>query len=171
MKKPKEIIDIEIKWNAFFPLPGYFAMTFFGKMLIKNSDKSRWQRYVKNGQADVVTNHEMIHVKQAVSTDNSWWKFYWKYICQYLKNNPLFNGFKFAYKMNPFEIEAYANETDLFYNSKHSTGAVRWQKYKKLSVKERKNRWKQFQEKQRTEFLTFGKYINTYIDAEMKFVE
>lgn len=67
MKKPKEIVDIEIKWNAFFPLPGYFAMTFFGKMWIKNSDKSRWERYVKNGQADVVTNHEMIHVKQAVS--------------------------------------------------------------------------------------------------------
>lgn len=169
MKKPKQIVDIEIKWNDLLPLPGYFAMTFFGKMWIKNSDKSKWERYVKNGQADIITNHEMIHVKQAVSTDNSWWKFYWKYICQWLKNNPLFKGFKFAYKMNPFEMEAYANENDLFYNSKHSTGAIRWKKYMELTVKERKNLWDDYQKSHK--WMTFGKYVSEYIDPNMDFVD
>ena len=46
MKKPKEIVDIEIKWNNFIPFSGYLAMTFFGKMWMRNSNKSRWERSV-----------------------------------------------------------------------------------------------------------------------------
>lgn len=171
MKKPKEIVSIEIKWNNFIPFAGYLAITFFGKMWIRNSNKSRWERYIKNGQADVATNHEMIHVKQAVSTNNSWWKFYFLYIWYWLKANPLFNGFTFAYKMNPFEMEAYTNESDLFYNSTHSTGATRWELYNQLSIKQRKKYWDEYKSKRKTEHITFSKFIQTYIDCNLNFKE
>lgn len=171
MKKPKEITDIEIKWNNFIPFSGYLAITFFGKMWMRNSNKSKWERYINNGQAKYVINHEMIHVKQAVSTNNSWWKFYLLYIWYWLKANPLFRGFTFAYKMNPFELEAYANEKDLFYIGTHTSGANRWKTYKEVSVKQRKQYWENYEAMRKTEYITFDKYIQKYIDPNLDFKE
>ena len=50
MKKPNEIDKIEIKWNNILPFPGYLAMTFFGKMWIRKSNKQKWQNYIKWGK-------------------------------------------------------------------------------------------------------------------------
>jgi len=169
MKKPNEIIDIEIKWNNFIPFIGYLAITFFGKMWMRNSTKERWERYIKDGQAAYAINHEMIHVKQAVSTNNSWWEFYVLYIWYWLK--AIFRGFTFAYKMNPFEMEAYANENDLNYIATHSGGAVRWKVYKTIPIKTRKAYWKDYNIKRKSEYITFGKYINEYIDPYYHFKE
>ena len=170
MKKPKEIVEIKLKWNWLIPF-GKLAMTVFGKMWIKNSDRSTWERYEKNGTSKFVLNHEMIHVKQAVSTNDSWWKFYLLYVWYWLKNNPLFRGFDFAYKMNPFEMEAYANENDLFYPGTHSSGAKRWQVYNTITIKQRKEYWKDYEVKRKSEYITFGKYIEKYIDPKLNFKE
>lgn len=169
MKKPKDIIDIELKWNNILPLFGYFAMTLFGKMWIKNSSKPTWERYIREGKTVFVTNHEMIHVKQAVSTNNSWWKFYILYVWYWFK--AIFRGFKFAYKMNPFELEAYANENDLNYTAMHTHGATRWKEYKTISVKQRKRYWDDYKAKSRTGYMTFSRYIQEYIDPTLNFKE
>ena len=168
MKKPSEITSINLVWTWLLPI-GCLAMTFFGKMLIKRKDKKNWEYYEKSGMSDIVFNHEMMHVKQAVSTNDSWWKFYLLYIWYWLKANPLFNGFTFVYKMNPFELEAYSNERDLFYNGVHSSGATRWKVYKTLTIKKRKAYWKDFEVKKKTESLTFCNYIQKYIDPELDF--
>ena len=141
-KKPHTIEQIEIKWNKFIPFNGYLAITFFGKMWMKNKDKDKWKKYVEDGRANVITNHEMIHVKQAVSTGDSWWKFYFNYIWQWLRLNPLFNGFKFAYNMNPFEIEAYGNEVDMGYTTIMLPEHPKWKYYADMSVKIRNAYWK-----------------------------
>ena len=169
MKKPNEIVDIEIKWNNFIPFAGYLAITFFGKMWMRNSTKEKWEKYIKDGMAAYVINHEMIHVKQAVSTNNSWWEFYVLYIWYWLKT--ILKGTTFAYKMNPFEMEAYANENDLTYIAKHSGGAVRWKVYKTIPIKTRKAYWKDYNNKRKTEYITFGKYINEHIDPYYHFKE
>lgn len=164
-------MDIEIEWNNFIPFSGYLAIMLFGKIWMRNNNKPRWEKYIKNGQADIATNHEMIHVKQALSANNSWWKFYLLYIWYWLKANPLFRGFTFAYKMNPFEMESYANESDLFYNNVHSTGATRWKLYNQISVKQRKKYWDEYKSKRKTEHITFSKFIQTYIDCNLNFKE
>lgn len=169
MKKPSEIIDIEIKWNNFIPFGGFLAMTFFGKMWMRNSNKERWQRYIDNGTAKYVINHEMIHVKQAVSTNDSWWKFYLLYIWYWIKG--VFRGFTFAYKMNPFEMEAYANEEDLFYIGTHDSGAKRWKTYNELGVKKRKEYWKDYMSKRKEKYISLTKYIQEYIDPYLDFKE
>lgn len=160
MKKPNEIDKIEIKWNNILPFPGYFAMTFFGKMWIRKSKKQKWLNYIKWGMSEIVLNHEMIHVKQAVSTNNSWWKFYALYIWEWLKANPIFNGFNFAYKMNPFELEAYSNERDMTYNTINYNGAAQWKLFKELKVKKRKELWKFFKE---NKFMPFNYFVNNHV--------
>ena len=160
MKKPNEIDKIEIKWNNILPFPGYLAMTFFGKMWIRKSNKQKWQNYIKWGKSNIVLNHELIHVKQSISTNNSWWKFYLLYIWEWFKANPLFNGFKFAYKMNPFELEAYANENDLDYNIANKNGAIQWKQFKTISIKQRKQLWKFFKE---NKSMTFNDFVNYHV--------
>ena len=105
-------------------------------------------------------NHELIHVKQSISTNNSWWKFYLLYIWEWFKANPLFNGFKFAYKMNPFELEAYANENDLEYNIVNKDGAIQWKQFKTISIKQRKQLWKFFKE---NKSMTFNYFVNNHV--------
>ena len=160
MKKPNENDKIEIKWNNILPFPGYLAMTFFGKMWIRKSNKQKWQNYVKSGKSNIVLNHELIHVKQSISTNKSWWKFYLLYIWEWFKANPLFNGFKFAYKMNPFELEAYANENDLDYNIVNKNGAIQWKQFKTISIKQRKQLWKFFKE---NKSMTFNDFVNYHV--------
>ena len=155
-----EIDKIEIKWNNILPFPGYLAMTFFGKMWIRKSNKQKWQNYIKWGKSNIVLNHELIHVKQSISTNNSWWKFYLLYIWEWFKANPLFNGFKFAYKMNPFELEAYANENDLDYNIVNKNGAIQWKQFKTISIKQRKQLWKFFKE---NKSMTFNDFVNYHV--------
>lgn len=163
MKKPQEIDKIEIKWNNILPFNGFLAITFFGKMWIRKSNKNKWEQYLQDGRADEVINHEMIHVKQALSTNNSWWKFYMLYIWYWLKANPLFNGFNFAYYMNPFEIEAYGNESDLGYISENMYGTNEWTEYKELKTYIKKEYWKAYLKKKKTEHISFSLYVREYI--------
>lgn len=162
-------MGIEIKWNNFIPFKGYLAMTFFGKMWIRNSNKTLWDEYVKEGKDKIVTHHEMIHVKQAISTHNSWFRFYLLYIWYWIKGVFSFGGFKFAYKMNPFELEAYANEDVKDYIDIYSNGATRWKVYKEIPMKQRKKYWRQYWGMRIK--ISFSNYIKEYIDKNLNFDE
>ncbi len=163
MKRPSKIEKLEIKFNWLLPFGKFFLMCFFGKMWIKNRDKDRWEQKVKNGSAKYDENHEMMHVKQAVSTKDNWFLFYLYYIWYYLKNLPIINGFNMPYRMICFELEAYGNEYDLSYIDKCKDGAVNWKKYNSLTLKEKKALYKQYQ----ASSLSFRNFIIKYINPKV----
>lgn len=117
MKRPSEIAVPEVTFGI-VPPKGYLAITWFGKIVINKKNKEYWEKYpdiLKNK----TINHERIHIRQAEKTHNSWFCFYCKYIWVWLKTFVL-SGFKnsIAYYCNPFEVEAYLNETNRFYQLK-----------------------------------------------------
>ena len=144
-----------VVFNKFLPFPGYFARTLFGKILIRETNKSSWDRQIKTGDANITLNHETIHLRQAQSTCDSWWVYYIKYIYEYIKNQPWKNGTSFAYYMIPFEMEAYKNELNLSYlhDGKSTTG---WKKYSNMSVSERLNIWNDYKT---SKVIGFGRYL------------
>lgn len=156
MKRPSEISTIEIVFNKWIPFGNYLALTLFGKAYINTSNKSLWEKYVSNGNANIVKNHEMIHVKQAQFTDDSWLKFYWKYICEWLKNKPWRYGSEFAYFCNPFEMEAYQNELNLSYNTNKPIGTYDWVRLSRYSLNQRLSIWKDFLKSKKN---SFGQYL------------
>lgn len=161
MKKPSHIEKIQIVFNKLIP-PFKFAMTFFGKMLIKKKSRDRWNWHVRTGYSKIIINHEMIHVKQAVSTGDSWFRFYLLYIWQWIKNNPLL-GWDFAYKMIPFEMEAYAKETDLYYTMENEDGCTLWKKFDKLSYTVKRAIWENYLEKRENNLISFTGFLNYYV--------
>ena len=155
VKAPSKIKAMVVVFNKFLPFPGYFAITLFGKILIRETNKSSWERQIKTGDANITLNHETIHLRQAQSTCDSWWVYYIKYIYEYIKNQPWKNGTSFAYYMIPFEMEAYKNELNLSYlhGGKSTTG---WKKYSNMSVSERLNIWNDYKT---SKVIGFGRYL------------
>lgn len=62
--------------------------------------------------------------------------------------------------MNPFELEAYANENDLDYNIVNKDGAIQWKQFKNISIKQRKQLWKNFEE---NKSMTFNYFVNNHV--------
>ena len=162
--RPGKIDKIRVRWSLHFPLPGYFSVTLFGRMWIRVSKKVKWDYYKRTGKADIMLNHEMIHVKQAISTGDSWCGFYARYLLEWLKANPFLNGFSFAHHMNPFEIEAYANEGDMTYNTVNYDGAEQWKELSKISIGDRKRLWRLYRSKKN---ISFSAFVKTYVLPEL----
>ena len=134
MKKPKDTTKITAKINKFLCPSGFSAITLFGTIYVRN------ERYLTSvnktdGIDSVLENHEMIHVKQAVSTKNSWFLFYLLYVWQWLMNLPMiFINQKAPYKFIAFELEAYANEANVGYQKDIVNGANLWKEFNKLTL-------------------------------------
>lgn len=158
--RPSQIKEMIVKYTWCIPFGSFFIMTFWGKMLIKRRDKDDWEKVKNTSYGAKYTNHEMIHVKQAVSTNDSWFKFYLLYIWYYLKTLPIINGFKMPYYFIPFEIEAYRYEDDLSYIEKNNNGTTDWKRYKKLTLKQKKQLYKDYQ----NSILPFSKFIKANIE-------
>ena len=160
MKKPSKIKAVTAK--IAFLLPSRFrAITLFG-VAYCNKVKDA-QEINKSGDKidSVLKCHETIHVRQAESTKNSWLLYYLKYIWQWICNFPLvFVGWHMAYKFIPFELEAYANET----NYDYAYGkAEQWKLFKQLTLKEKRNYAKQY----KNSLYTFRRFINDVMLPEM----
>lgn len=155
MKKPSQIEKMKIVFNWLLPLGHYFLMAFCGKILIKKCDKNKWEYRVQTGRNVEDENHEMLHTKQAVSTKDSWIVFYSTYIWYYLKNLPIINGFEMPYKFNPFELEAYGFQHDLEYTKNYDAKAKPWKKYAKLTLKQKKQLYKEYDSHAGIPFATF----------------
>lgn len=109
--KPYECKDVELCSMNYFPFKGYKYMMWCGKMIYRIDspiDFSNNEIFEKN------KNHERIHLSQAKFV-GSWLKYYYKYLIEWIKGNPLFPPFVSAYYTIPFEMEAYANEDDYSY--------------------------------------------------------
>ena len=138
IRRPSKCQHIQIETSRFLPPKGYYAITFFGKILIREHNAENWKRNFETKSGKIMLNHEWIHVRQAVSTHNSWICFYIRYVFYYLKNRPLRNGQRFAYYTNPFEVEAYSFEADLSYTHDKPNGANGWRTFAAMPLNERK---------------------------------
>ena len=68
------------------------------------------------------------------------------------------------YKFVEFELEASAHENDDNYNVIHKDGTDEWKMFKKLTLKQKKQFYKQYKESK----LTFSNFINEVIIPSMK---
>ncbi len=142
--RPGKILDMPAVVNSFWLRKGYEGLTFFGYILTPTQEEA--DRF-NSAHADALTaamkNHEMIHLRQAQSTGDSWLRFYLLYIWYWLKTflgagrtvrRQLSHA---AYLLNPFEMEAYGRMYDLHYLERCKEGATEWKRYARMSLEER----------------------------------
>jgi hypothetical protein len=114
--------------------------------------------------------HETIHVRQAEGMHDSWIRFYWKYIWQWVGNLPLITvKWHAAYKFMPIELEAYKYENNPGYIKKggvYGWGIIK----KKYPLKERKKlaeKWYHgYDEETHCPYryeMTFNQFLNTFM--------
>ena len=134
--KPSKILRIKAK-KALFLFPGFRALTWKGTVYCKyDSDITLINHDYTDRITSDLESHETIHVRQAESTNDSWFKFYLLYLWYWIKNFPLFfTGIMMPYYFIPFELEAFINETDHTYPTH---GAVNgWREFKSLTISEK----------------------------------
>jgi hypothetical protein len=133
--RPSRIGDMPAVNNTFLLRRNYAALTFFGFILTHTQQEADHF----NSHYDELKNHEMIHLRQARDTGDSWLCFYVRYGYYWLKglrwNRRMKNA---AYWLNPFELEAYRHNHDLSYAERCSEGAREWRTYAKMGFEERK---------------------------------
>ena len=133
-RRPSTVHDMPAVVDTFWLKSGYDALTFFGTILTHSQQEANHI----NSRFDELKNHEMIHLKQAISTGDSWWRFYRLYIRFYLQ------GWRFrkhypnaGYRLNPFEMEAYERMNDLTYLEQCKDGATEWKRFAQMTLEER----------------------------------
>lgn len=104
-----------IRLNRFIPFKGYIAINLFGKIYMRQKvyNQYKWSKIHFAEWLRVVLNHELIHSAQM--QDEGYFKFYWKYLVEYLKGLYNYREHSAAYHSISFEIEAFRNESDLHY--------------------------------------------------------
>ena len=133
-RRPSLLTDMPALPGGFWMRRGYTAMTFFGTIITQNAKEAE----ALNSRLTTIKNHEMIHLRQAQSTGDSWWRFY----CLYLRY--WWQGWRqrkhcpnAGYRLNPFEMEAYEHMNDLHYLNKCREGATGWKRYARMTIEER----------------------------------
>lgn len=88
-----------------FPFKGFSAMMWCGYIVTRKKDYEL---------SDKTMRHEEIHIQQAYRYSH-WYKYYLRYLWEWLKGNPIIHPAIGAYMTIPFEMEAYANVHRLSY--------------------------------------------------------
>ena len=133
--RPDTVIDMPASVNRLFCRKGYAAITMFGHIFTaEQHDADRL-----NTRLTYTKHHEMIHLRQAQNTHNSWFRFYWLYLwysftaLRYLRKTR-----NAPYYLNPFEMEAYAHTRDLSYaDNCRDKGASEWRRFARMKLSER----------------------------------
>lgn len=127
--------------KAWFLLPNFDCLTWKGYAYCRTQEKAD-KINKTNGIDSQLESHETIHVRQAESMNDSWFRFYLKYVLEWICNLPLiFINIYAPYKFMPIELEAYLNQDDWNYcmNGK----VYQWKTFEKLTLKEK---WKMAKE-------------------------
>jgi len=133
--RPDTVIDMPASVNRFFCRKGFAAITMFGHIFTgEQEDADRL-----NARFTYTKHHEMIHLRQAQNTHNSWFRFYILYMWYSLGALRYLRKTRNApYYLNPFEMEAYAHTRDLSYaDSCREEGASEWRRFARMSLSER----------------------------------
>ena len=131
-RRPSAIDDMPTVKNNFWLRQGYEAMTFFG--VIVTATEREAEAMCRGMSA--LKRHETIHLRQAQSTGDSWLRFYLLYIWYYLRalpqNRHMTNA---AYRLNPFELEAYRH---MYEEGYEILEANEWRRWAKIKPRERR---------------------------------
>lgn len=134
VRRPSKIADMPAEAVPGILRNGYAAVTFFGHILT-SSKKDAWSL---NKQFDALKNHEMIHLRQAQSTADSWVVFYTMYFRFWLHARRARHKYPNAgYHLNPFEMEAYCHMHNLHYLDQNKNGATEWRYFARMTLDER----------------------------------
>ena len=143
--RPSRVTDMPAVVNTFWLPKGYEGLTFFGKILTPSQELA--DRF--NANKEALKSHEMIHLRQAQACGDSWLRFYLLYIWYWLKDSLGTVGLRknrpqqvplpknAAYRLNPFEMEAYGRMYDHDYLKRCEDGAQEWRMYAKMPLKQR----------------------------------
>lgn len=132
-RRPSKIDKMDIIKTTLWCPKGFDALTFFGHILSRDNDE-------RHGGMETLLNHEHIHLRQAQSLHDSWWLFYAVYLWYWLKALPSLHwNPMLAYRLNPFEMEAYLHQHDRHYAETCRHGAWEWRRYASLPAKKRMN--------------------------------
>lgn len=101
---PKDANELEIVEMKYFPITGFSAMSWCGKLIVHSKDRVN----------ETLKAHETIHLKQAQAVGN-WVLYYLLYVKEWLLGNPFKKPFISAYYTICYEMEAYANEDNKDY--------------------------------------------------------
>lgn len=160
MKSPKNTKEIKAKLNKFLCPYGFAAITLFGIIYVRKKEYL-WKINRTNKIDSILENHEMIHIRQAWGTKNSWFIFYLLYIWQWICNLPLFIfGLKMPYRFIEFELEATCNELNFSYNTENPTYG--WKKYKKLTFCDK---WKMAKEFKKSKSFYFKPFVRRKLNS------
>lgn len=135
--KPGEVEKATLMGMDHFPFEGYSYMMWCGKMIYRNDMYEKRRKEWITKKYKVSKNHETIHLKQAQQC-GSWVKYYWKYLWEWLKGNPVIAPASSAYYTIPYEMEAYANEDDMTYCDSYDGSNL-----KKYDLDDRKKRYRE----------------------------
>ena len=130
--RPRGVIDMPATVSKWLCRKGYTAITLFGRIYTREqveADKL-------NSTLGALKNHEMIHLRQAQNTYNSWLVFYFLYMWHSMLALRYFRKTRnAAYYLNPFEIEAYVHMYDLHYLERFGKkGADGWRAFAGMSL-------------------------------------
>ena len=100
----KDELDMVIMKH--FPFEGYAYLMWCGNIVSRKKNANIKAESLK---------HEWIHNEQAALRYKKWIGYYWKYIREWIKGNPLIAPASGAYMTIPFEMEAYANASKKTY--------------------------------------------------------
>ena len=130
---PKNKEKVSLLGMNHIPVKGYKYLMWCGYMIYRNDMYDRRQKEWATEQFKIDERHEQIHLEQAKAC-GSWFKYYMKYLWEWLKGNPITNPASSAYKTNPMEIAAYANQDNPEYlEDFHDDSMTRY------NIKDRKN--------------------------------
>lgn len=117
--KPSDYDDVVLKSMSYFPFTGYRYMMWCGNIVYRKSKEESVMERMNTEQGIVDKNHERIHLYQA-KAKGSWLSYYFSYFIEWLKGKPWQSPCNSAYYTIPYEMEAYANESNLDYTSDYA---------------------------------------------------
>lgn len=139
VRRPSAISLMPVVIDTFWLRQDWQAMTFFGTIVTATHRDAQLMQEHDNS----LMRHEMIHLRQAQSTHDSWLLFYLRYLWYYLRALPQNRYMKHAaYYINPFELEAYCHMDDPGYLDKCvESGAMEWRELARMTPRERLKRF------------------------------
>lgn len=139
--KPSKFVTVKGKKAWFLPF-GFAALTWKGYAYCKS--KSAADKINSTDGIDSrLESHETIHIRQAESMKDSWFRFYTKYVWEWICNLPLiFVNIYAPYRLMPIEMEAYLNQDNWDYCMEGKL--YQWKEFEKLTLKEKKKLAKEY---------------------------
>ena len=138
--------------KAWFLLPNFAALTWKGYAYCKTREMA--DKINSTDKIDSkLESHETIHIRQARSMNDSWFKFYLKYVWEYICNLPLiFINIYAPYMFMPIEIEAYLNQDNWDYCMQEEN--AQWKEFEKLTLKEKRELAKEYYKSHMKPYIT-----------------